>query len=485
MTKFAESIIKIAFFTVLTQLMLVLASPILTRIFSPESLGVLALFTTVSSIIGSISCFRLELAIPLPESEGEGYQIYLISVLTSMIVSVLIFTIIFIFKTPLLQYPFFQPLSNIFYFIPFTICMVGIISATNYLFIRKKYFTLSAFTSFIIAVVTITLQILLPFILSSEPFVLVIGKNFGMLAGILIIVILLFKLFRNQIRFDLRGSYELCKRYKNFIQYDIGATLLNVVSWNLPALILNYFFTTTIIGYYSLAFMVIQAPMGIVGNALNQVLYQKTAEDKNKGKPSSELIFYGLKKIVGITLIPSLTIFLFGQVIFSIIFGQTWEEAGLYAQILIIWGFFWFISSPFSSIIYTHEEQMKGLLIQIFIFIGRFFSLIIGGIIGQPWIALLLYSLSGVVTYGYLLVQIYGIVQIPKKNLLSGVISEISTWKYLIIILIFLKFLSIPSIYIFLSICVIFGFFLILLIKSNYLPVNSLKGMIIPFLGLK
>jgi len=54
------------------QVLTVLAAPLLTRLYSPEDFGLLAVYVSLLALIGIISSLRYELAIPLPEDEDEG-----------------------------------------------------------------------------------------------------------------------------------------------------------------------------------------------------------------------------------------------------------------------------------------------------------------------------------------------------------------------------------------------------------------------------
>ena len=68
---FDRSIVVLASGTIGAQGFLVLAAPLLTRIYSPEAFGVLAIYTMLLSLIVSISSFSYQLAIPIAQDEEE------------------------------------------------------------------------------------------------------------------------------------------------------------------------------------------------------------------------------------------------------------------------------------------------------------------------------------------------------------------------------------------------------------------------------
>ena len=61
--------------TALAQLILLLVSPILTRIYSPSDFGDLAIFLSILSVISVFVCGRYELAIVLPKNVEEAINV--------------------------------------------------------------------------------------------------------------------------------------------------------------------------------------------------------------------------------------------------------------------------------------------------------------------------------------------------------------------------------------------------------------------------
>ena len=58
-SSFAADVLKLVSGTTFAQVVTILASPLLTRLYGPEAFGFLALFTSITSIIGVIACMPL------------------------------------------------------------------------------------------------------------------------------------------------------------------------------------------------------------------------------------------------------------------------------------------------------------------------------------------------------------------------------------------------------------------------------------------
>ena len=76
--------------TAVGQLVVLGASPILSRLFDPESFGLLAVYTAILSVAVSAGSLRLEQAIGLPKSEQEAYNVFVLAALSASSVAVVV-----------------------------------------------------------------------------------------------------------------------------------------------------------------------------------------------------------------------------------------------------------------------------------------------------------------------------------------------------------------------------------------------------------
>src|SRR5436309_15309735 len=69
--------------TTISQAVLVLASPLLSRLYSPEQFGSAALFVAFAGILGIASTGRFELAIALPASDDDAFNLLAVAICTT------------------------------------------------------------------------------------------------------------------------------------------------------------------------------------------------------------------------------------------------------------------------------------------------------------------------------------------------------------------------------------------------------------------
>ena len=88
-SEFFRNVLILSSGTALAQLIPLIIAPFLSRIYSPEEFGRLALYLAITQILGSLATGRYELAILLPKEERKGVQLTLLSIFISVAVSLI------------------------------------------------------------------------------------------------------------------------------------------------------------------------------------------------------------------------------------------------------------------------------------------------------------------------------------------------------------------------------------------------------------
>lgn len=452
---FANDVLTLVSGTTFAQILTILVTPILTRFYGPEDFGLLALFISITGIFGVIVCLRYELSIMLSKSDEEAVNLMGLSLLISLIISLLLIPffwfgrhlIIDLLKTPQLE--------AYLWLIPPFVFVNGVFLALNYWNSRTKHFRRLSVARITSSVASTGTQLGAGFKGYATGGSLIAASVVGQSISTLVLGGQIWKdnsaLFKRSICWEKIVSGF--KRYRKFSLVDSWSALLNIVSWQMPTFLLAYFFSPVVVGFYSLGFRLLELPMSFIGSSISQVFFQRASEAKSEGTLAS-LVENVFKLLVMIGIFPILTLTIVGKDIFSVIFGNVWIEAGVYVQILSIWTFFWFISSPISTLWIILEKQEFGFKITFLNFITRFISLWVGGLLNNVYIGLLLFAFSGIFVYGYLCI---------KMMISSGV-----------------KLYAIKSILV--SNVVLSGPFMLFLITSKIFIVNQLILVTISFL---
>lgn len=438
---FSTDVLKLVTGTTLAQVMVVLASPVLTRLYTPEAFGLLALFTSITKILSVVSCLRYEFSIMLPDREEEAANLLGLCLIVVTGISLLTVPLIWIAEGPFLALLNAESLAGYLWFIPPFVFMTGVFLALNYWNSRSRHYGRLSMVRMVSALTITGTQVGAGAAGLATSGSLIGASVFGTTVATLILGWQIARddlgLLRREISW--RGMKAGMIRYKKFPLYESWSGLLNVASWQLPSFLLAAYFSTTVVGYYSLGFRLIQMPMDLVGGAIQQVFFQRASDAQKHGSLGvlTEGVFGVLLKI---GLFPMLLLSMIGEELFVLVFGSAWGEAGFYTQLLSVWALIWFITSPLSTIYMVQEKQGFGLKINIANFVTRLLALVAGGMLGSARIAILLFAVSGIAVYGYLCLQLLSFSGVPLRRTARIVLFNVALFVPAGVLILMLKY---------------------------------------------
>lgn len=407
-SSFRGDVLRLVSGTALAQLIVLAATPLLTRLFAPEAFGVAAMFMALTGVAGVVACLRYELAIVLPKSDREAANLLALSLLTALVVSVVVLIVTWFFGSLILQWLNMSELVPYLWLVPVYVLVHGVFLGLNYWNTRTKHFKRLAASRVAGSVVTATSSLSAGFLGHATGGAMVAAQVGGQAIAA---AALGGQIWRSDRRFiysnlDWQEMFRGLSRYRKFPLLSSWPALMNSLSWQLPALMLGAFFNPVVVGMYALGLRLFMTPMSLISGAVSQVFYRHAAEAKHSGKLPT-LVAGLYRQLLSLALVPCLVLMLIGQDLFAFLFGSQWQEAGLYAQVLAPWAVVWFASSPLSVVYIALEQQEKEALIQSIILGSRAAALALGGLWGSPVAAIALFSASGLVAYGYLLGVIF------------------------------------------------------------------------------
>ncbi|MBW1938542.1 MAG: oligosaccharide flippase family protein [Deltaproteobacteria bacterium] len=394
---FIANISKLMSGTVIAQAIGLLITPILTRIYAADAFGEAALFMSISSIIGVVVCLKYELAIVIPKEDDEAAALFGVSFFAVMFVSLIVAAVTLPGKTLVVDL-FKQPsFSAHVVWLPFMIFLLGINLILNYWNSRRNAFGRNAVARVAMSITTQGTKLGGGIFGPASGGLLIGAQIFGQFVSSLMQIFLAWRdktiIINNNL--SLAAMKQAALKYRKFPIYSSWTGLLNTASQQMPVLVMSFFFESSIIGYYALGVGILSLPMSLIAASVSQVFYQKACTIRaNKGKEISSKIYINL---FALGFLPFAFITLYGRELFTVVFGAQWEIAGSYAQMLSIWTLFMFMARPLSMIISVYELQKIGLVLQINLFVLRIGGVVIGGVVGSPYLAVILFSITGAV----------------------------------------------------------------------------------------
>lgn len=398
---FARGVGVLAGGTVGAQVLLVLASPILTRIYTPEDFGLLAVYSSLLALIGVISNLRYELAIPLPEDDQEAANIAMLCLMLLVISSLLTGILVILLGQDIANVLNVPQLANYLWLLPIGVLLSGGYAIFNYWGIRTKRFSIIASTKLKQAVATLLIQ-LAAFKLGGIALLIghVAGQGIG--TGSLAKAALTRTEFK---KFSLDDLKKIAVRYQKFPKFSTWAGFVNIAGHQLPPIMFAAFFTAGTAGLYALAHRILSLPASLIGGAIGDVFFSHAAESHRDGK-LEEMYLKLQDTLIQIGLPPAMLLIVAGPELFALVFSEAWREAGVYAQWLALGIFAGFVVSPLSQIFTILEKQKTGLILQITLFTSRLIAIFIGIWQENLILTVALFSLASL--FGYSLYMIMG-----------------------------------------------------------------------------
>lgn len=390
---FLRNVSTLASGTIISQIVVVLSSTFLSRLFSVTDFGELSVFTSFTVFFAVLSTGRYEQAIVLPKSNDDAYKIIkLIFCIATVICSVYFITVIY-FKLLYggqINLTFLK--SRTAYYSPFYIFSLAILSALGYFFLRdNKYKTITIANSLQVISTTI-FSIVFGLLNIREGMIIsmIIGSNTAVVYYLLQNKALLKNIFSSV------GITDIAKRFVSFPKYMTFSDLSLTASQQFIPVLFSILYSSTVVGFFAMANRMIRLPNILITSAVGNVFRNEAMLQIREEGNCVKLFNSTFKKLLIISIPSFLFIFLVSPIAFRIFFGENWVEAGNYARVLCIMLFSEFITSPLNVLFTIREQQKKFMFLQIL-------NMIIGSILiyaghyyfDSPLYSLLLFSCSG------------------------------------------------------------------------------------------
>jgi lipopolysaccharide exporter len=352
--------------TALGQGLIVLASPILSRLYVPSDMGLMGLYVAFSGFASVAVSLRYETAIVSCKDSKEAAHLVLVCAILAI--------------------PMSFGLSGVLYFvIVFSVLGFGVLS---------PYAAALAFPS---SLFIATFLILRYWFIRDESFVTIsrvlVSQNgaraaaqiglgltklgwIGLLLGDLVgrglgINLMLRSSWRaiTQELFPLQFPPLLyvLKRYRKFPIYSLPSSLVDALALNLPIPLIAQLYGPQEAGYFTLVQRVLMVPLVLVGSSVADTFHARISS-YSRETPRQVVPFFlrtaGVLLAFGVG--PGVLLMMFGQAVFSWVFGEEWATAGLLVTAMVPLALAQLVVSPLSRVVFVFQGQELKLVYDVF-----------------------------------------------------------------------------------------------------------------------
>lgn len=407
--------------TALAQAIPVVLSPVLTRVYSPETFGGLALFMSLSIIMAIPATGRYEQSIILPEDDNDALNIVVLCISLSAIFCSLLWIFFYWFSAPISSIITLKNLSVYLRLLPISIFLLAAYQSTYYWFNRVKLYKTITFNKVALSLSVVTTQLAL---YQVSDFGLVMGYVFGQLIGVVYAVYQMLTFLHKHsegVDINLDRIKQQARRHIKFPKFLLLGHMMNAISGNMPIMLFQSLYGPAFSGFYSLTFRVIALPMSLIGNAISDVFREAASKQYINEGECSQLFLKTFKYLLLIAVIPFAVFIIASPYLFTLFFGKAWVQAGIYARLLSPMLFCQFITIPLCSMFIIAEKQELDLLWQVVRFILSIGSIWVGyAIFKSDESSVLLFSIAFCILYLVSGIMSYSFSCANRKTLDAG-----------------------------------------------------------------
>jgi len=398
-SKYSLNFITLFSGNIVSQLIPFFVAPILARLYTPEDFAVAANYMAIVGVFGIIASGRLEMAIPIPESNSQAKEV-LWNAWGFVFLTFFLSTCVVFFQNEIGEFYHDESLKSFLYLVPLGVLSYGLINIFSNIQVRKRQFTLLSLGKVTQSLINNLVAALLGYLIWG-----VTGLIWSwLLSQFMNAVILMFQSKIESSHYK-KFSWERLKEYRDFpLINSLHAFTDMFATQFLLFWIITFYFGKVELGLFAVMHRYVRAPIALITGSSSQLFFAEAAQHKNQGTSIAPL----LKKTLITSFIFGSIFFigtmLFGPIIFKWYLGSTWEQAGRFAQIMAPALTLLFFTSPLSTTPLIFGKQK---LAFIFSFFGYALSLgILFFAASENWTftdALWMYSLSFVGYYLFIL----------------------------------------------------------------------------------
>ena len=370
--KFARSVSVLVGGTAGSQILLVLAAPILTRLYTPEDFGLLAAFAALLALLTVVASARYELAVPLPESDQDAANIVVLGGLCVILTTGASLIVVLLWARQIADFINAPGLAGYCWLVPVGVFFIGFYQVFNKWAVRTKNFGHIARTRIWQTLSILAIQI---GAFKYGAVALIGGQALGQ--GVGASSLAMKAITRPELKnWTWRDVKQQAYRYRDFPLYSTWTGLLNTASLQLAPLVFIALYGATVAGLYALTLRILSMPISLIGNAVGSVFLSEAPAAKRQGT-LSDLVGKLHSKLAMAGSLPLAVLLFFGPDLFALIFGEQWRKAGQYSQWMAPWIYLQFQWSPLSTLASVLELQREALVSQVVTLAVRFGVLVV------------------------------------------------------------------------------------------------------------
>ena len=335
----------------------VLTLPILTRLFTPEDFGGFAAYVGIFAPLVAVGTLRLDMALPLPETDEEATSLVAAALLMVGAVTATAAVAVTLFAGDIATWAGVPALEHLLWWVPVGVPLGGLYQVMAMWATRKRAFKAVGRTKFEQAGGTLVVQ-LVSGIAGFGPGGLIAGEVVGRGAGSWH----LFRTFPRLLREAGRKSWGEVRSatvaFSDFLTYSTPSTLISLALEQAMPFVFVVIYDVGMGGSFAVATRVLTLPAALVGRSVGQVFLKTGADAAGEGTEALRRLYRSVgQRLAQVGVAPFIAVAAFGMYGFAPVFGPEWEGAGVFVAVLAAGRYVQFVVSPLTAAAFVMRKQ--------------------------------------------------------------------------------------------------------------------------------
>lgn len=390
-----------------------LCSLIITRLYLPADIGFFTFILSIINIFSGVINGRYEISIVSASSRSEIKGLIQLSFLVAVIGSICVTLGFYLY---LLLWGKDRSLLALIWVCFFLLLISGVVNILNAYNNRAEEYRIMA-KVYVIRSVLQNVIIIGCGIFHWGIWGLLLGQFCGQLAGLKKQSSSLLKSGIKIFTPDRRAIQYAFWKHSRQLTYSAPATLINALAYSAISICIGNTYGMTMLGLYGISLRVLGLPLAVFSSNIARVHYRDAVKEiaavQNYFHCTVKTLMLALAGVVPFTIV----LMVCSPMLFAIIFGEEWREAGIYVRILApMFGIRFLVGTVGYGFILASRQ-----LFELFFQILLFGALIGGSLLVRPcnWnISVFLFYIS-VVYSGIYLLELLTILFMSKRRYLK------------------------------------------------------------------
>ena len=361
---FLKSIVLLSSGSIAAQIVNIITVPIVSRIYSPEAIGVYTYIISICAIFISAINGRYDISCVVDKEQKNIFPLIKLSLVVGTAVSILgtLFCSAYFYTK---RFPVYYVIYLFLILLSYVI--INVLTAYNNR--CKEYKTIS--TVYVIRTLSQNIGSIGFGLLCTNPHSLLIPYVVGQYLGISKQAKPLQGHWKEIVKVEFSELKRVAVEHKNQPLFSMPALLLNSLSYSLITIFVENLYTLEVVGFYSISVRLLGLPLAIVGGNVAKVFSERAATEFSTYGSYAKTLTSTFLFLLCIA-VPMVICMIFASEPLCVFFlGDEWVTAGQYVAILApMFGVRLITSALSPALVIANKQKIELLLQSIFLIFG-------------------------------------------------------------------------------------------------------------------